>query len=895
MTTSITIICQNYIPSIFLKKNFKSKLKKKKNLFINGIKTGDEEMRQSWVTLGSGKPQESSNNDPAFELSSIIRSFTNNPSKISRQRTFCYEPGPDKSLSDIVSRINNSVESNKSLSRDYLVCKNNNLAFDNEDEEMSRTESAITGLPSEKKDSNYLSSISSSLEANPDLIEIFSGKRNESVDQLTSSRSLSSRINESFDVMSARSSVSRNRISSTASINFDDELWPTSPKSLSTFDNSTTDISRLFSNSLNSRGLQQVAERLEDFIPTRDSSVETKKNLNISGTEVLSEKICSEPSENNSVDKNKNNDELKIQDRKIEIDVKKSGKFDQIKSRYSSGISGGLRACAKQSKMMIPQSKRLRALFQPMAGIQEPEVKVEVKKGTVDKSSRGKLTGSSQAPAWRPGGPKVHRTSNTENSIKSQSSKSLPFRPKTFITDTKTKPGFKKIEEEITKEESKKKFNRHSNSLKIIKEILSYEEEKEAKKKYKSSSDGSSKNSKTLLEKLAGLSESHSEASLSLDVDDKIKKEDVDLKILKIDIESQTSRKCEKSISLQTETTTDGQKSNVCTETELDESSLNKKNVVNTGTFCENIQSISSTFLEIKESRVVETQTSRTSLHFNHKEKRNASMETIKLRVKCKQVNTEKKIMIDTSSGTVATNEFQALKRDNTSQADAPKFLSIKPDKIYVHSSAMNLSSCEKLVSTFSRELQSSRKCLVECCEKFSSIIIEKQKELSEIPLDVIKAFELAAERAQNLHRAIEIYHQNLQEEMKNKKNTKINSEIFFFERPKDCWTVEDSSESLIADENLQKNMDKLVIQQEVQTITTNLLDQVEKLANKNSKNSLKKIDKNKKIISVNSGLMIDHQIDDYSLAREAILPVVYAAICVYVFWSLQFSFICEY
>lgn len=92
-------------------------------------------MRRSWMTPGTGKSQDSFKNDAKFELGSIIRSFTKNSSILSRQQTFINEPGPGKSLTDIVNRLKNSVESRKSLTDKTrnLLCKQN-LKFDNEEE-----------------------------------------------------------------------------------------------------------------------------------------------------------------------------------------------------------------------------------------------------------------------------------------------------------------------------------------------------------------------------------------------------------------------------------------------------------------------------------------------------------------------------------------------------------------------------------------------------------------------------------------------------------------------------------------------------------------------------------------------------------------------------------------
>ncbi|XP_044019929.1 uncharacterized protein LOC122860269 [Aphidius gifuensis] len=866
-------------------------------------------MRRSWMTPGAGKSQESFKNDPKFELGSIIRSFAKNSSILSRQQTFINEPGPGKSLTDIVNRLTNSVESRKSLTDKTrnLFCKQN-LQFNNEGE-MSTTETAING--------NRISRYENDL-------------RIRSMDQIESSRPLSSRINENYDVMSMRSSISRSRISSTVSINFDEELWPTTPRSL----NTSSDISKIFSNSLNCQGLQQVAERLEDFIPTRDNDVQkikqNYKNENIISADLdkinspeIDEKIkdslfncerkksrmkiksrqlqsCSLDKEkkvclispkknevklkqddvinknvedveskentekqevNYAVQKNNVNDSSMnsvvnsiTKQQKSEIFMKKNTKYDQIKSRYTCGISGGLRACAKQSKMMIPQSKRLRALFKPMAGIQEPTItfkKIKSKQEDKDKIN---------APIWRPGGsiksqPTCSIDASNKLSILSQKKDNSLLRSKTFVDNIKTRSEpLKKIDEKLEltidqddcKDDFEKNKKRHKNSLNILKEIISYGENNEKLKKdtSESSSEESSINSKTLIEKLASLSDS-SETSLTSDDDIEEEEKVTSLKST-VNNQSQTEEKHEQNQSLQTDITSTG--------------IIDKKQTSTDESMHDQV-----------------TQTSMTSLKPS-KENKDASIETIKLILKCQQINTDKKIMIDTANATVSLDNYSNC--DTACQTEYYlRPIDIKTDKLI----PLNLNSCDKFVSSFSNELKTSTKCIEDCCKKLSTNIAQQQNEIFKIPIDVIKAFELAAEKARNLHRAIEIYHNTISDETDGQKIDKLNSDNFIFKRNNDHWTFEESSDSFANNKIIKNNFYNILIQQDVQIIIHDILNQVDESINSTKNNN-----------KIKKKFIIKYESDEFSLIRKIILPIIYGAICIFVFWSLQFSIICE-
>ncbi|KAH0539933.1 hypothetical protein KQX54_010105 [Cotesia glomerata] len=190
---------------------------------------------------------------------------------------------------------------------------------------------------------------------------------------------------------------------------------------------------------------------------------------------------------------------------------------------------------------------------------------------------------------------------------------------------------------------------------------------------------------------------------------------------------------------------------------------------------------------------VADTQTSETLLlkYFSAK-KKDASIETIKLKYQCENTNTDQVVLIDTATGrdTLYIQNFncdsQSINTDNHLYG-----LSSEDFKITTHdvecqvsklnclasidfdrtSNAASAISFEQVVSNLSSELISSQKSLQECTSKISDYDVVSCGSLNNIPTEVIRAFKIATERAQNLYQAYKIYQEYQQNKQESDNN----------------------------------------------------------------------------------------------------------------------------
>lgn len=634
---------------------------------------------------------------------------------------------------------------------------------------------------------------------------------------------------------------------------------------------------------------------------------------------------------------------------------KKDLKID-MKKRLEAVLSGERKTVAKPSEILIPHSVRARHIFQPFADIEaQTEMKMRLLKNKNMKNNNKPLSYANGKPIWKPSGcvkslspttsntiyqhaettPKRTNRNNTNKNNKNHSAKkyddqhtvqtNVPvLRSKTFLAipkhsnvDEEINDEFnqsEKITEESNETMNKNKFiNRHTKSLRMWKELLANTAEyydTEEPVKY--------------------LHETVSTDRSSLSIETSIN-----------NIESQTSRKSDKSQSVQT-TSESIERSDVFTEIDAD-LSLFCDTSTSTTNSNDNFPSLSThrfnqTFVDaqvscnfptitsimndnnelsdteaIKSYRMIETQTSKTSFQSLVKEKKDTSVETIQIRLHSKYVNTERCVLIDSATGkdvleiqnfccdTQLTNTESTM-FDNQSIHDLKIQLSSVESRINTLNSLMNI-GMQNTSTDFSVDLISS---LSNESMPDQSALIDNSRpnEIKRLPESVIKAFEFAAERAHNLYQAIEIlreYEIKKQNEMKIlTKDHQKKSDIVDLLCGEDDKTqslsvsLKQISES---EKALQEGLTKLVVHQEVQFTLETLLDQVEEMGKKQS-GKLNNLLLTKHENYIESKWRSDlKKVSLQSLPSTSgtkILPIVYGAVCTIIFCSLQFSTSCE-
>ncbi|KAK0181355.1 hypothetical protein PV327_003647 [Microctonus hyperodae] len=621
---------------------------------------------------------------------------------------------------------------------------------------------------------------------------------------------------------------------------------------------------------------------------------------------------------------------------------KKDFKIDVMKKKLEAVLSGERKTVAKPSEILIPHSVRARHIFQQFADIEaQTEMKMRLLKNKNMKNNSKPLNCANGNPAWKPSGrvkslspttssrinlhaetiPKRTNGNKTNANNKNHSVKkyddqytvqtNVPvLRSKTFlafpkhsnvdeeVSDDFNLPG--KITEESNETTNENNFfNRHTKSLRMLKELLANTAEHYDTK-----------------EPVQFLHEAVSADESSLLIKKSIN-----------DFESQTSRKSDRNQSLQTAPEII-ECSDIFTETDID-LSLFCETSMNTTKSYDNFPSLSThrldqTFVDaqvscnfptiesfnnelsatetIKSYRMIETQTSKTSFQSLVKEKKDSSVETTQLRLHSKYVNTERCVLIDSATGkdvleiqnfccdTQLTNT-ESTTFGNQSIHDLKMQISNVESRINTLNSQMNIGIqntstdfCVGLISSLSNELIHDKSALIGS---------NKRDGKKTLPESVIKAFEIAAERAHNLHQAIEIYREygiRKRNEMKIlTRNHRKESDIVNFSRseehksPSLNVTLIQISES---EKALEEGLTKLVVHQEVQFTLETLLDQVEEMGRKQSENYIEsKWKSDFKKVSLQSLP---------STSGRKILPIVYGAVCTIIFCSLQFSTSCE-
>ncbi|KAK0178000.1 hypothetical protein PV328_001988 [Microctonus aethiopoides] len=632
---------------------------------------------------------------------------------------------------------------------------------------------------------------------------------------------------------------------------------------------------------------------------------------------------------------------------------KKDLKIDIMKKRLEAVLSGERKTVAKPSEILIPHSVRARHIFQPFADIEaQTEMKMRLLKNKNMKNNNKPLSCANGNPIWKPSGcvkslspttsntiyqhlettPKRTNRNNTNKNNKNHSAKkyddqhtvqtNIPvLRSKTFLAI----PKHSNVDEEVNDEfnqsgkiteksnetmDDNKFINRHTKSLRMWKELLANTAEycdTEEPVKY--------------------LHETVSTDRSSLSTETSIN-----------NVESQTSRKSDKSQSVQT-TLENIERSDVFTETDAD-LSLFCDTSTGTTNSNDNFPSLSThrfnqTFVDaqvscnfptitsfnnelsdteaIKSYRMIETQTSKTSFQSLIKEKKDTSVETIQIRLHSKYVNTERCVLIDSATGkdvleiqnfccdTQLTNTESTM-FDNQSIHDLKIQISSVESRISTLNSLMNIGIqntstdfCVGLISSLSNELMPDKSALIDN---------SKHDEIKKLPESVIKAFEFAAERAHNLYQAIEIFREyeiKKQNEMKilTKDHQKESDIVDFLRGEEDktqslSVTLKQISES---EKALQEGLTKLIVHQEVQFTLETLLDQVEEMGKKQS-GKLNNLLLTKHENYIESKWRSDlEKVSLQSLPSTSgmkILPIVYGAVCTIIFCSLQFSTSCE-
>uniref|UniRef100_A0A0C9RWK8 Zfp292 protein n=1 Tax=Fopius arisanus TaxID=64838 RepID=A0A0C9RWK8_9HYME len=494
----------------------------------------------------------------------------------------------------------------------------------------------------------------------------------------------------------------------------------------------------------------------------------------------------------------------------------------------------------------------------------------------------------------------------------------------------------------------------------MLQEILSFED-KSLKTPKKSSSriptmkssQNSLKTSRTLLEKLANISDSSIPSTSSSRSEKNPRASRIPSKIIKQlqNLETQTPKMLEKSQSIQTVLETKRQLS-ITTETtaptsadvgissdDLDLSSSpdpvktpqitkqNDKQLVDVEISCK-VDAIPSTpenegnskkilltetSSSVKILKVIQTQTSRSFLldcSGDNGEEKNILMGKMRLKLPCKEINTDKRILIDSATGKDRLEIQNFCCESQLTNTDAPLIYPInyvmKKDanhQVDAIRSLMNINAddsgglkgefdmCESIVSSISKELMSSRRSLIESCEKLSSEFVQKQEEIVRIPREVIRAFEIAEDRARNLCRAIEIYQGSLKKnEGKTQERCEGNESLekILEQKIKEeelgvTNKIEKNFEENRMGERFMEDLKVFLMQQDVKLVVEEIVKTVDKRI---SKENLKKDEIRSCGVESSSEAVL--------MNRANILPIIYGALCSLVFWSLQFSMSCD-
>lgn len=310
----------------------------------------------------------------------------------------------------------------------------------------------------------------------------------------------------------------------------------------------------------------------------------------------------------------------------------------------------------------------------------------------------------------------------------------------------------------------------------------------------------------------------------------------------------------------------------------------------------------------------VDTQTSEILLReYFRKERKDVSVGTKKIKLKCKHVNTEQVFLIDTATGRdrlnvqnfncdsqsintdnleeIFSDDFRLLRNDAECQVDKlNSFISMDFDK----TSTESVKSCDQVVSNFSNQLISSQKSLLECTSKFSDYDLVRCGSLDEIPVEVIKAFKMATERAQNLYEAYKIY----QEFQLNKQESNYDSQEEITENlhEENLLISRSNCEEIKSELNhlLEKKIFYYKIKEEIKFIVEIILDKAEEeiIRFENNKLISREDKKNFKRSAASSSSINQHKnfLMQSIISRKNILTIFYAALCSFIFWSLKFS-----
>lgn len=632
---------------------------------------------------------------------------------------------------------------------------------------------------------------------------------------------------------------------------------------------------------------------------------------------------------------------------------RKDAKMERLKNRFSAVLTGQLQTVAKPSQMIIPQNPRGRALFKRLANINEPH-DTEMQTCNNYEKSHNKNSRKNQRdivakfPVWKPAGCTKHTLPNNSSSImrNGQVSNSLPqknltavkhvkikdqknqsvesnnsmHRSTTFITDSKTSlvitgqnESQENTEQSSATNNNSKSHNRHAKSLRMLREIISYEEENNSK-------DGSSEISNESFNK-SFYNMENSEIMVNdafirttLGNHKKIPKKHMK------NVESQTSVKSDKSQSVQTTS----QVIQLDASTEMPVAlANNKENSMET--YCVDVQMSNSlpTFAASnvkpiryrgKTFRIIKTQTSSTSFQQIKDDRMDIAVDTANIQFECKQVNTEKQQLIDSTTGK-DTLEIQNFCCDTQlTNTESHMFDSSSADELKIRvnniesqvnasnsvvkmSTAISNDLNERTVSIHSNELTYVVKSSVKYENESRTCAV---KQHAKIPDELIEAFQIAAKRAQNIHKAIEIYHDH---EMRRQKELKSLTE----ECPREIEVVnllkehEQHSQSLIvaltqiseSEKALQAGLLKLVLQQEIQITVNTLLDEVDELM-KLDEQPKKSDTVIENTVSTNSQINCRKFWAQSEMSGVTILPIIYLSICSLIFWSLELSTSCD-
>lgn len=205
--------------------------------------------------------------------------------------------------------------------------------------------------------------------------------------------------------------------------------------------------------------------------------------------------------------------------------------------------------------------------------------------------------------------------------------------------------------------------------------------------------------------------------------------------------------------------------------------------------------------------------------------------------------------------------------------------------------------SCQSSLSLYDYDAScsDSSEDIVEYTEneaQYEDIVVAPELKLKDLPSDVIATFQLAMERARNLHKAIAIYKESLRSRQ---------AEIRDEEAAEDCETLTICKSQCC----IQRDASRASCISESGTTTPERNSKCRFIMMKNenfdgfstrsssSSNSVQIYESGKRT-SKTLALPATEEASFVLVSREHLIPLVYCIVCTVVFWCLQFSFTCD-